>query len=69
MSELAWSAVELADQFGCCVQIIERLTAEGRLPCVRLSPRKTIYPKAQIAEWLADEARASTVLAELDDTP
>lgn len=68
MSELAWSAAELADEFHCCVEIIERLTTEGRIPHVRLSPRKTIYPKQQIADWLATEARAATVLAELKNT-
>lgn len=67
MSELVWtSAGELADELGCCVEIVEELTEAGRIPHVRLSPRKTIYPKAQIVEWLADEAHASTVLGELE---
>lgn len=67
MSELVWtSAAELAAEFGCCVEIIEDLTARGRIPHVRLSPRKVVYPKPEVREWLRDEAHASTILGELE---
>lgn len=66
-SELVWTSPgELAAELGCCIEIVEQLTDTGRIPHVRLSPRKVIYPKAQIAEWLEDEAHASTILAELE---
>lgn len=66
MSELAWTARELADELHCCLSAVERLTAEGRIPHVRLTPRKVIYVKDEIRQWLADESHASTVLFELE---
>lgn len=65
MSELVYTPGELAEQLGCDVRIVIRLTDEGRIPAVRLSARKVVHPKRQIEEWLAAEADASTVLAEL----
>lgn len=65
MSDLVYTPAQLAEQLGCCIEIINRLTEEGRIPCVRLSPRKIVHPKRQIEQWLADEATASTLLAEL----
>lgn len=66
MSDLVWaSAAELADELGCCETTVHRLTTTGRIPHVRLSPRKVVYPKAALLDWLTDEARASTILAEL----
>lgn len=66
MSDLVYTPAQLADQLGCCIEIIDRLTDEGRIPHVRLSPRKVVHPKPQIEEWLADEAHASTILGELE---
>lgn len=66
MSDLVWTATQVADQLGVCVEIVHELTADGRLPHVRLSQRKTVYPKKQVEEWLAGEAHASTLLFELE---
>ena len=66
MSELTFTPAELARELGCCIEIIDQLIDEGRLPHVRLSPRKVVIPKQALMEWLEDEARASTVLAELE---
>jgi excisionase family DNA binding protein len=68
MSELIYTPAELAEQLGVSDQTIRRLTAEGRLPHVRLSRQRVIYPKKQIDEWLAAESGASTVLYELEAT-
>lgn len=66
MSELVYTPVQLADELGVCIETIRRLTAEGRVPHVRLSAQRVVYPKAQIEQWLADEARAMTILAEIE---
>lgn len=66
MSDLIFTPAELAEQFGCDVRIVDRLIIEGRLPHVRLSPRKIVIPKVPLEQWLADEATASTLLAELE---
>lgn len=66
MSDLVWTVTQVAEQLGVNREIVEELTSEGRLPHVRLSQRKIVYPKKQVEEWLADEARASTVLFELE---
>lgn len=66
MTDLVYTPADLADQLGVCMETIRRLTAEGRVPHVRLSPHRVIYPKKQIDEWLAAESDASTVLHELE---
>lgn len=66
MSDLVYTPAELAQQFGCDVRIIDRLIDEGRVPHVRISPRKVVIPKVPLEEWLADEAQASTILYELE---
>jgi excisionase family DNA binding protein len=65
MSELAWTPAELAEQFGCEIRIIYRLIHEGRIPHVAISPQRVIIPKKQLEQWLADEAHAAVILAEL----
>lgn len=66
VSDLVWTPAELAEQFGVSEQLIRDLLAEGRIPHVRLSPQRRIIPKAALNEWLADEARSSTLMAELE---
>lgn len=66
MSDLVYTPAELADQFGCCVDIVDQLIGEGRLPHVRLTARKVVIPKVPLEQWLADEAHASMVLFELE---
>lgn len=66
MSDLVWTPAEVADQLGCCDAIIDRLIDDGRIPHVRISARKTVIPKAALAQWLEDEAHASTIFAELE---
>jgi excisionase family DNA binding protein len=64
-SDLVYTPAQLAEQFGCDPRIIDQLIRLGRLPHVRISQRKVIIPKTAVEEWLQDEARASTLLAEL----
>lgn len=66
MSDLVFTPAELADQLGICLQTVRRLTDEGRVPHVRLSAQRVVYPKRQIEQWLDDEAHASTILFELE---
>lgn len=65
MSELAWTPAELAEQFQCEVRLIHRLIHEGAIPHVKISPQRVIIPKRPLEQWLADEATASTLLAEI----
>lgn len=66
MSDLVYTPGQLAEQFGCDPRIVDQLIRTGRLPHVRISQRKIVIPKTAVQEWLNDEARASTVLAELE---
>lgn len=66
MSDLVYTPAELAQQFGCDIRIVDRLLDQGRIPHVRLSPRKVVIPKVPLEQWLADEAHASTILFELE---
>jgi excisionase family DNA binding protein len=66
VSDLVYTPAELAEQFGCDVRIVDRLIAEGRVPHVRISARKVVIPRQALVEWLEDEARASTLLFELE---
>jgi len=66
MSDLVYTPAQLAEQLHCCVEIVEGLIDQGRIPHVVISPRKVVIPKVALIQWLEDEARASTVLAELE---
>lgn len=66
MSDLVYTPAELAQHFRCDLRIVEQLIGEGRIPHVRLSPRKVVIPKVQLEQWLADEAHASTIIWELE---
>jgi len=66
MSDLAYTPAELAKEFSCDVRIIDQLIDAGRLPHVRLSPRKVIIPKIPLQQWMADESHASTLRWELE---
>lgn len=59
MSDLAWTPAELAEQLGVEIRIIRRLTQQGRIPHVRLTSQRIVYPKRQIDQWLATEAGGS----------
>jgi excisionase family DNA binding protein len=59
MSELAGDRNEVARRIGASVDVVDQLTAEGRIPHIRLGPRKTIYPWAAVERWLLSESFAS----------
>lgn len=66
MSDLAYTPAQLAEQLGCSVWTVRKLTDEGRIPHVRLTSRNVVHPRRLIDEWLTDEGRASTLLAEIE---
>lgn len=49
----------LAEFMDTCIPTLRELVnrPENPLPSVRVSPRKLIFVKEQVEEWLAEEAR------------
>jgi excisionase family DNA binding protein len=59
MTDLVGTPAEVASRLGCCEATVRRLIAEGRLPHVKLSPKKPVVSWAALNEWLASESAAS----------
>jgi excisionase family DNA binding protein len=56
---LTGTPAEVADALGCDVETVRSLIADGRIPHLKLSARKTVVPWAALEDWLAAESRAS----------
>lgn len=58
-SGLTGTPAEVAEELNCGVGMVEALMDQGRLPFVKLGPRKRVISWAALEEWLAAESRAS----------
>lgn len=66
MSDLVGTPAQVAQQLECCEAKVWELIDRGHMPHVRLGDRKVVIMWAELEQWLRDESRASTLLAELE---
>lgn len=74
MADAAMTTAGVAVYLGITEDAVQEMVRERRIPHIRLSPRKTIYPRAAIDQWLLTESFSSMstdppVLGLVSDAP
>lgn len=64
-SPLVATPLEVADALQCSIDVVRDLKRSGRLPYIQLTKAMWAVPWAALNEWLATEAHASMIHAEL----
>jgi predicted DNA-binding transcriptional regulator AlpA len=59
IQKIVYEAVDLAVMLGTCKGTVWRMNAAGQLPkSFKLSPKQTVWDKAEIDQWLEDKKAA-----------
>lgn len=49
-----YTVPEAAKIIGVCSKTAYQMVTAGKLPCIRISDRKVVIPKAALEQWLID---------------
>lgn len=63
MSDLVGTVAQVAARLEVSEDLVQELIRKGRMPFIRLGPRKTVVPWAALEEWLLREAQENETSA------
>ncbi|MDO0823510.1 helix-turn-helix domain-containing protein [Desulfosporosinus nitroreducens] len=49
-----YTVSQAAKIIGVCSKTAYQMVTSGKLPCIRISDRKVVIPKAALEQWLVD---------------
>lgn len=52
-----YTVPEAAKIIGVCSKLAYQMITAGKLPCIRISNKKVVIPKAALEQWLIDSVQ------------